>query len=205
MEFSLSYNNFEETLRLPVNPKGFKITQKNNVKAYKIVEVGDVIQINSESLASLTLDSFFPKEFGSYCSYKDIPNPYEAVETIERWRKSMKPIRLIISDTPINMAVAIESFKYGEEKGTRNINYTLTLKEYKFLKVRDLTTASSNQSRATEKEVATTYTVKSGDSLWLIAKRLKGDGANWSDIYSANKSVVGNNPNLIYPGQKLVI
>ncbi len=59
MEFTLNYNNFEETLRLPVNPKGFKISQKNNVKAYNIVEVGDIIQINSESLASLTLDSFF--------------------------------------------------------------------------------------------------------------------------------------------------
>ncbi len=154
MEFTLNYNNFEETLRLPVNPKGFKISQKNNVKAYNIVEVGDIIQINSESLASLTLDSFFPSEFGPYCSYKNIPDPYEAVETIERWRKSMKPIRLIISDTPINMAVAIESFKYGEEKGTRNINYSITLKEYKFLQVRDLTSASSNQTRPTEKEIA---------------------------------------------------
>lgn len=103
------------------------------------------------------------------------------------------------------MAVAIESFKYGEEKGTRNINYSITLKEYKFLQVRDLTSASSNQTRPTEKESPTTYTVKSGDSLWQIAKRLTGDGSNWSNIYNANKSVIGNNPNLIYPGQKLVI
>ncbi|MEK2477595.1 MULTISPECIES: transglycosylase family protein [Streptomyces] len=47
-----------------------------------------------------------------------------------------------------------------------------------------------------------TYTVKSGDTLAKIAK---AHGTNWKALYAANKSVVGGNPNLIFPGQKLSI
>ncbi|MFF4604581.1 transglycosylase family protein [Streptomyces sp. NPDC001339] len=46
------------------------------------------------------------------------------------------------------------------------------------------------------------YTVKSGDTLAKIAK---AHGTNWKDLYEANKSVVGGNPNLIFPGQKLSV
>ncbi|MER7398505.1 transglycosylase family protein [Streptomyces sp. NPDC000151] len=44
------------------------------------------------------------------------------------------------------------------------------------------------------------YTVKSGDTLGKIAK---AHGADWKTVYAKNKSVVGGNPNLIFPGQKL--
>jgi LysM repeat protein len=45
-----------------------------------------------------------------------------------------------------------------------------------------------------------TYTVQRGDSLSKIAQRL---GIPWQTLYNWNKSVVGNNPNLIYAGQVL--
>jgi nucleoid-associated protein YgaU len=50
-----------------------------------------------------------------------------------------------------------------------------------------------------------TYTVRSGDTLWGIAQRFYGNGALWPRIYAANRGVIGNNPNLIYPGERLVI
>lgn len=50
-----------------------------------------------------------------------------------------------------------------------------------------------------------TYTVQSGDSLWAISQRYTGNGMNWQQLYNANRGVVGSNPNLIYPGQRLVV
>lgn len=50
----------------------------------------------------------------------------------------------------------------------------------------------------------TRYTVVSGDNLSAIANRLHVSGG-WQTLYNANKSVVGSNPNLIYPGQVLTI
>ena len=45
------------------------------------------------------------------------------------------------------------------------------------------------------------YTVKSGDTLSSIAQKL--GISSWQTLYSNNKSVIGSNHNLIYPGQKL--
>lgn len=49
-----------------------------------------------------------------------------------------------------------------------------------------------------------TVTVVPGDTLSGLASRHCGSGA-WTGIYNDNRSVVGGNPNLIYPGQRLVI
>ncbi|WP_386390774.1 M23 family metallopeptidase [Streptomyces palmae] len=51
---------------------------------------------------------------------------------------------------------------------------------------------------------ATTYTVVSGDSLSKIAAahRVKG---GWQALYAVNRAVIGGNPDLIYPGQRLTI
>ncbi|MFV9673546.1 MAG: LysM peptidoglycan-binding domain-containing protein, partial [Acidimicrobiia bacterium] len=61
-----------------------------------------------------------------------------------------------------------------------------------------------------------TYTVEPGDSLWRIAALvLRSGGAGepssaeiarfWPAIYEANRTLVGDNPNLIFPGQRLLI
>lgn len=49
------------------------------------------------------------------------------------------------------------------------------------------------------------YTVKSGDTLWGIAQRFLGNGADWQELYTWNRATVGGNPNLIYPGETLTI
>ncbi len=51
------------------------------------------------------------------------------------------------------------------------------------------------------------YTVVSGDSLSAIAVKFYGAGAggNWKSIYEANKETIGDDPNLIRPGQVLKI
>jgi len=50
-----------------------------------------------------------------------------------------------------------------------------------------------------------TYTVQKGDSLSKIAKQHLGDANAWKKIYEANKAVIGDNPDKIFPGQKLKI
>jgi nucleoid-associated protein YgaU len=51
----------------------------------------------------------------------------------------------------------------------------------------------------------TSYVVKSGDSLSKIARRIYGDAQQWQRIYEANRELIGKNPDLIHPGQNLVI
>lgn len=47
-----------------------------------------------------------------------------------------------------------------------------------------------------------TYTVKQGDTLTSIASKY---GMTWQQLYAKNKFVIGNNPNVIKPGQVLKI
>lgn len=56
-------------------------------------------------------------------------------------------------------------------------------------------------------EVDSNYIVQSGDSLSAIAERAYNGSseAGWRRIYDVNKGVIGNDPNLIRPGQVLYI
>lgn len=47
--------------------------------------------------------------------------------------------------------------------------------------------------------------VRPGDTLYDIADRFYGDPTRWPDIYDANRDVIGEDPNLIFPGQWLKI
>lgn len=49
------------------------------------------------------------------------------------------------------------------------------------------------------------YTVKSGDSLSKIAKDVYDNAGLYNKIYEANKATIGDNPNMIKPGQRLTI
>ena len=53
----------------------------------------------------------------------------------------------------------------------------------------------------------TTYTVQPGDTLSSIALRVYGNAAEhyWHKIYKENKDVIGDDPNLIRPGEVLAI
>lgn len=67
------------------------------------------------------------------------------------------------------------------------------------------TESASLTPETKEIAVGTEYVVKAGDSLWKIAAEQTGSGYNWTKLYELNKSTLGKNPNLIYPGQKIVL
>ena len=62
------------------------------------------------------------------------------------------------------------------------------------------TPTSSTSSKSTSKK----YTVKKGDTLWAIAKKYYGSGAQYPKIVDANKSLI-KDPNLIHIGWVLTI
>jgi len=49
------------------------------------------------------------------------------------------------------------------------------------------------------------HTVVAGDTLSAISKKYYDDANKYMKIYEANKDVIGGDPNMIKPGQELVI
>ncbi|MBB1262110.1 LysM peptidoglycan-binding domain-containing protein [Streptomyces alkaliterrae] len=62
--------------------------------------------------------------------------------------------------------------------------------------------AAKAAKAAKEKKAAGSYTVASGDTLHGIATTHQVKGG-WQSLYRANKKVVGDDPGLIFPGQRL--
>ena len=200
MDYYLSFNNNAESLRLPVIPSAFEMNLPNQNTTVDITSIGEINLIGKAGLASITIESFFPAQQYSFCLYSDFPKPYECVLMLKRWKESGRPMRLIVT----------QSLTYREEDGTGDVYFSLELKEYKFIKAatqQKQTTANGTvlntpQTKRETKAVATNYTVKAGDTLWAIAKRVTGDGSNYKAIAKKNNI---KDPNKIYVGQKLVI
>jgi LysM repeat protein len=70
----------------------------------------------------------------------------------------------------------------------------------------ELSKIVSQQGRkALEASNARSHTVVAGDSLSRIARSYYGDMHKWPVIFEANRAVIGRNPNIIKPGEKLII
>ena len=147
---------------------------------------------------------------------RSLTRPLTLINRINEWKASAKPIHFIVTSCGINLYTAIDSFEYYEVGGDPGTyQYSLTLKEYREINVRQVkidipqqkaTVAPAEEEPRVDNTVQPqTYTVKSGDCLWNIAKALYGNGADYKKIYEANKDVIGGNPNLIYPGQVFTI
>jgi nucleoid-associated protein YgaU len=224
MQFHLSFNNGEERLQLPVNPSEIIVRSGYAWQTVSLARFGDYKIPSGHTMSQITLSSFFPAEYAPYCEYEDILSPIEYVSKIAKWKESRKPIRLVVTGTWVNYAMTIDRFDFGEKAGAPgDIYYTLDLSEYRFISVKkiDLTQstktndkaktvakAPANNPRPNLKETPKSYTVKSGDSLTKIVQRLRTQGVKditVDKLYKANKSTIGKNPNVIKPGQKLVI
>ena len=208
MEFWIQKEN-DSKLQLPVKPSEFIVTVMSRNTVVNVIQIGDVNLMGKTGLREISLSSFFPAKDYNFSNNSGRKEPLAYVEKIEAWRKSGEPIRVIITGV-LNMECSIESFSYGERDATGDIYYTMALKEYKKIKTRKATVTiatvkpSVRAVQAPTTNAGRTYTVKSGDCLWKIAKQFYGNGAEYPKIASANADKI-KNPNLIYAGQVLTI
>lgn len=207
----LSYNNHEEMFNLPINPAEFEFLEAQNNQKITLLNIGEVNLIGHRGLVSGSLSSFFPSADSPFARYAD-REPMEYVRLLKKWKSSTQPIRVIISDCDFNLAMSIDELTESHREGDKDVYFTLKLSEYRFLNVAAVksatttkSTASGLNARPNTKPAPKTHTVVSGENLYNIAKKYYGNGAQYTKIYSANKSVVGSDPGLIKPGQKLVI
>lgn len=215
IQYHLSYSNGAERIWLPVNPPSIRIQTTHGYQDIDTAQLGEYTVIGKRKSATYAFSSFFPRDYNpSYCAHSEFSPPWDNVAQLERWMRSGNPIRLTITGTPINTAVTIRDFSYEPERAGSpgDIYYTLALKEYVFVGVRSVNTDAFNAAILSASEVrpdteliGAEYVVVADDNLWKIAQRSYGNGDRWREIYEANRAAIGANPNLIYPGQVLII
>ncbi|MMZ53477.1 LysM domain/BON superfamily protein [compost metagenome] len=205
--------NGQSVFQFPVNPEEVNISRQKGYETVTMLTHGEFDFPQGEKVKEITFSSFFPKVYdASYCRYKNIPDPNEAMNRLNAMLKAEKPYQFIITNTLINVPVFIiahnTTFRGGE---AGDIYFEITLRTWREPKIvlrkgnSPQKVNSSNLPRTNLKTKSKTYTVKTGDSLSKIAKLELGDSSKWKSIYQVNSKIIGNNPNRIKAGQKLVM
>ena len=210
----LTYNAEKEKIQLPVLPERFETRNGSNNSSMNISGLGEIVIMQSRPALQFSFSSFFPATKFPGVQVGSLTKPLTLVQKINEWKTSKKPVHLIATACGVDLYASIEDFSYSEEgSDPGTYQYSITLKEYREITVRQVkvdipkavATVKKTEPRVDNTVQPRTYTVKSGDCLWNIAKKFYGNGAQYTKIYNANKGVIGGNPNLIYPGQVLAI
>lgn len=217
----MAYNFYIDGVLLPVTPGKLQLKINNANKKITLINEGEVNLLKSPSLTDIEFDVLLPNQNYPFANYVEGYQPASYyMQKFKDLKKDKKSFQFIVTRPShlfnTNITVALENYTIKEDAknyGTDQL-VSIKLKEYKdfettVIKVnKDKKVAKKTKQRSEEgspkKNKSQTYTVKKGDSLWGIAKAHYGDGSKYTKIYNANKDKI-NNPNSIYPGQKLTI
>lgn len=212
----MSYACYLAGVQMPT-PAKLTVKIKNKNKTLILLNEGEINFLRTPGLTEIVVPFVFPMLTGR--------SPDYYLGTLERLKTSKEPTQFILVrcspdgrtlyDT--NMRVSVEDYNIVEDatKGL-DVAVDVNLKQWRPYGTKTATveppaepsqppTVTVEQEReASTAPAAKTYTVKKGDSLWAIAAKYYGKGAEYSKIASANTDKISN-PNLIYPGQVLTI
>ncbi len=187
---------------IPVTPKKYQMTGGQKNKVVDITRVGEAIIFGMPKARTLTFSSFFPDlNHGYPFTVDDTKSPSELVEYFTKVKEARKPVRVIITDSPVNLMMGLMSFNYFEKDGTRDIYYELSFTEYK-----DLNIPSANNNKPVDEKTGlkkrpegespkkVTWQKKAGDFL-DATKKAYGDYNHWRRVAKSNNlgSLVINN------------
>lgn len=181
MDIYLNWHNDEKSILIPINPESFEILANQNNQSEYVHDFGEVNLKGKRGLKGITIESFFPgQKYGFQHGGFHDPYDYYCKKLNSLFGKNTT-IHLIITETDINMYCTIESFSHGEAAGSRDVKYSLVLKEY-----REVVAAK----RISTKSKTATVTWKKGDTWPKVVKKVKGTSSTWKTVRKNNMAVI---------------
>lgn len=223
----MGYDVYLGNCLLPVPPEKITTKVNGNNKTITLINDGEINILKKAGLTDIDFTVEIPQSKYPYAVYKDgFKEAGYFFDIFENLKNSLKPFQFIVCRRmpsgrkllSTNIKVSLEDYKITESaKNGFDFEVQFKLKQYRDYGTKQINVqlasgkprASVEPKRETNNSPAPSsaqsYTVKSGDCLCAIARRFYGDDKRYIDIYNANKSIIGGNPNLIMPGQKLTI
>ena len=196
-------------LCFPLPPETLTLSGEADHRRVALCDLGEITQLGSPKQLQLAFSGFFPA--------KDSPllpdgavSPGEGASMLRRMLEEKKPVRFVAAGVPhpLSLQVTVESLRLWEEAGdVGSVHYALRLQEYRTASSAAAASSADSVSRPETRREETRqtpsrYTVVKGDTLWGIARRFYGDGSRYTELARKNNL---SNPNLIYPGQVIVL
>lgn len=221
----MAYRLYLDGVLFPVTPSKLTVKINGNNEKVTLINEGEATMLKTPGLTDIEFELLLPHTEYSFAVYPDgFRDPQFYTDKLETLMTGKQPFQYVMTRTDLsnkklfdsNMTVCLDNYSIVEDAGEGfDLTVKVSLKQYRAFTTKTCTIdislprpqAAMQTTRDTSANAPSggTYTVKKGDCLWNIAKQYYGNGKDWSAIYNANKSVVGGNPNLIYPGQVLTI
>ena len=183
-----------EKIILPVTPREYEVSTGQENKTVNVEQVGEALVFGLPSAQQISFSSFFPATVHDYpFVVGDVQDPAYFVEKLKKWKASRKPVRVIITDSPVNLMTGIMNFDYREDDGSRDIYFTLKLTEYKDLntplannnKQIDGTTGLKDRPSPSINNSAASNMSRAADVV-DVARKAYGDINKWRRIVKSN-------------------
>lgn len=222
VDIYIKERNGNREIRIPWLPEQIQYECGGiSTASYDIMNRGEVAVPTGSGLAKVAWSSEFPGEYrsGDIMMRGKWQAPKNYHNILLDWRNNGTPLNLLVIGYPINMDVHLEDYKATASGAFGDIIYDVSFMEDRDIKITSTKVETPPKTTATKRPAATTttYTIKSGDTLWGIAKRFLGSGAKWNTIYNANKEIIestakkrrkgkgSDNGHWIYPGTVITI
>lgn len=137
MDIFISQNNRETVIQLPVFPEEFSVSLAQNNENFNTISQGELRLIGNTGLKGISFSSFFPFDDDNNAPYirstQWFGHSYPAI--FETMMLKRIPVRLIITETRINLPMTIDQFEYKVGK-SGDLDYTMQLTEFRFVNVK---------------------------------------------------------------------
>ena len=213
-------------IEFPITPSEVPEQGSADPKQFRVIGYGQYSFPSGRNEQKYSLSGYFPgkRRFHPGEPYNNLPHtwnwrtPSELVSKIRGWLQNNTRLRYQVTSLvgTLSVRVYLNSYTFTRKGYAGDVDYQLEFVEWRAVGLAfdtpDQTTTGATGGDGVPgsddgggDETPTTYTVLSGDTLSLISKRFLGDSGRWREIYDANTDVIGDDPNVIIPGQVLTI
>lgn len=217
----MAYKMYMDDVLLPAAPASVSMRIKGQNQTLTLIDGSEINVLKSPGLTEVSFDLLLPQNPYPFLE-GGAQSPEDYLSLFEEMKTSKSSFQWILSRSRpggqalfyTNLTMALEEYEIKDDaKEGTDITVSVKLKQWrsygtKTSKVSKTSTKAeppkAKRAPGKNEPKAESYTVKSGDSLWNIAKKYYGDGSKWQKIYDANKSKI-KSPSLIYPGQVFTI
>lgn len=221
----MAYKMYLDGVLMPITPSKVKVKINNQNDTLTLINGEEINILKEPGLTDVSFDLLLPQVSYPFTNGGAQSADYY-LSLFERLKTSKQPFQFILNRSMpsgrrlfyTNLTVGMEDYQITDdaEEGF-DISVTVSLKQYRHYGTKTVTiqpaptpatkptaTVEPPKRETSQAPKQSTYTVKSGDCLWNIAKKYLGDGSRYTEIYNLNKDKI-KNPNLIYAGQILTL
>ncbi|MGE6602586.1 LysM peptidoglycan-binding domain-containing protein [Lysinibacillus fusiformis] len=221
------YNFLLDNVQFPIAPAELSTKINGRNETIVLMNEGEVNIIKRTGLTDIEFEVLLPNVKYPFAVYPNGFQPATFyLQKLKDLMQGEKPFPFIVNRMLPNgnllfdtdMIVSLENYEISEsaEEGF-DVNVKIELKQYQNYGNKKVTIKTSTKAKnaagttktaskavveqkrpTTGKETPKTHTVKSGETLWVIAKKYLGDGSKYTELAKINNI---SNPNMIKAGQ----